>query len=182
MEIYEPSEDSHLLSKSVKDYLKSLSNKKIKILDIGSGSGIQAKACKESGFDNLLTSDINPDSVLLLKKQGFKSKHSNLFEKIKSKFDLIIFNPPYLPEDELEPKNSQLATTAGKNGYEIIIKFLKQAKSHLNKQGVIILLFSSLSQPLIIKKQAKDLGYRLKLINKQKIFFEELYIYELCKN
>ena len=97
----------------------------------------------------------------------------------KEKFDLIIFNPPYLPENKSEPKDSRLSTTAGKQGYELIIKFLRQGKSHLEKNGVILLLFSSLSKPNIIKKQAKELGYKFKLIKKQRLFFEELYIYEL---
>jgi HemK-related putative methylase len=167
-------------------------NKKIKILDMGSGSGIQAKTCRKLGFKDVLTADVNPNAVRNLKKQGFRAIKTNLFLKLYKRkgdlsgktlvpirFDLIIFNPPYLPEDKLEPKDSKLATTAGKKGYELIIKFLKQAKSHLNKKGAIMLLFSSLSQPSVIKNKAKQLGYNLKLLKKQKLFFEELYVYEL---
>ncbi len=160
-------------------YKNKIKNKTIKILDIGSGSGIQAETCRKLGFNNILTSDINKEAVILLRKQGFKSKQSNLFEKIKDKFNLIIFNPPYLPEDKLEPKDSKTNTTAGKKGNELIIKFLKQAKKHLNENGKIFLLFSSLSQPNIIKKQAKAFGYNLNLLSKKKLFFEELFVYEL---
>jgi len=181
-----PAEDSYLLSETLENYLINLINnnnsninKNLKIIDMGSGSGIQAKTCKKLGFKNILTADINYDAVKNLKKQGFNAKQSNLFEKIKDKYDLIIFNPPYLPEDKLEPRDSRLATTAGKEGYEIIIKFLKQAKSNLNKKGIILLLFSSLSKPSVIKKQAKLLGYHLKLLKKQNLFFERLYVYEL---
>jgi release factor glutamine methyltransferase len=156
----------------------------ISILDMGAGSGIQAKTCKKLGFNNILTADINPLAVQELKKQGFKSVKSNLFSDIKKenkkqKFDLIIFNPPYLPEDKLEPKSSRLSTTAGKKGYELIIKFLKQAKQFLNSGGRILLLFSSLSQPSIIKKQSKSLGYNIELISSKKLFFEELFVYEI---
>jgi release factor glutamine methyltransferase len=153
----------------------------ISILDMGSGSGIQAKTCKMLGFNNILTADINPAVVQELKKQGFKSVKTNLFSAIKkeNKFDLIIFNPPYLPDDKLEPKSSRLSTTAGKKGYELIIKFLKQAKNHLNKNAVIFLLFSSLSHPLIIKKQAKSLGYNIQLLSSKKLFFEELFVYKI---
>jgi len=214
MPIYQPSEDSYILSETLERYLVSLINnikknnqgelinrsltnykpsqnivnindiKSIKILDMGSGSGIQAETCKKLGFNNIITADINPEAVKHLKQQGFKSIKTDLFSDInkknkKQKFDLIIFNPPYLPEDKLEPKDSKQATTAGKQGYELIIKFLKQAKQHLNQQGVILLLFSSLSQPLIIKKQTQVLGYNLKLLNKQKLFFEELYVYKM---
>ena len=176
-EIYETAEDSYLLNETLKEFLKN-KDKNIKILDMGSGSGIQAKTCKDSGFKNVLTIDINKEAIKHLKKQGFKSVHSDLFSKInkKNKFDLIIFNPPYLPKNIYDNKPD---TTAGKQGYELIIKFLRQAKLHLNKDGVILLLFSSLSKPDIIIKQAKLLKYNLKLLNKQKLFFEELYIYLL---
>lgn len=184
--IYQPAEDSYLLLKTLKKYLKeNLKNKKInkniKILDIGAGTGIQAQACKNLKFNNILTADINKKAVEHLKKLGFDSIQSNLFENIKDKFNLLIFNPPYLQEDKREPKDSQLATTAGKQGYELIINFLKQAKTHLNKQATILLLFSSLSKPDIILNKAKELGYKYNLLDSQKISFEELYVYEFLK-
>ena len=181
MGIYEPAEDSFLLSDSVKEYLESSANKQIRILDMGTGSGIQAKICKNLGFKNILAVDINQQAVKELKKQKIKAIYSNLFSKInkKDKFDLIIFNPPYLPEDKAEPKDSRVETTAGKQGYELIIQFLKQAKSNLKKNGRILLLFSSLSKPDVIKKQTKALGYSLKQVNKKKLFFEELYVYKI---
>lgn len=178
--IYETAEDSYLLEEELKKYLKK-ADKSIKILDMGTGSGILAETCKNLGFYNILASDINEDAINLVKKNNIKAIHSDLFSKInkKQQFNLIIFNPPYLPENKQEDKESRIATTAGKQGYELIIKFLKQAKSHLKKQGVILLLFSSLSKPEIIKKQAKELGYKLILLNSKKLFFEELFVYKL---
>ncbi len=188
--IYQPAEDSYLLQNTLINFLKTnlktkKINKNISILDMGSGSGIQAQTCKKIGFQNILTIDINPEVVRHLKKQNLKTLKSNLFSnpKLKNKkFDIIIFNPPYLPQDKREPKDSQLNTTAGKKGYELIIKFLKQAKSHLTPQANILLLFSSLSKPKIIKQKAKQLGYKYKLINKQKLFLEELYVYRFLKS
>lgn len=180
MDIYEPKEDSIMLSETLKKFLNPI-DKNIKILDMGSGSGIQGETCKKLGFKNILTTDINSKAVNLLKYKGFKSINSNLFSNIKSnqKFDLIIFNPPYLPEDKYEPKDSKVITTGGKYGYEIIIRFLKQAKIHLNKNGKIIILFSSLSKPKIIIDKIKELKFNFKLLNKKKLFFEELYVYEI---
>ena len=179
MSIYQPAEDSYLLSNTLKKYLNGKS-KGIKILDMGSGSGIQAQTCKNLGFQNITTADINPEAVKHLKKQGFNIIQTNLFSNInkKNKFDLIVFNPPYLPLDKREPKESQIATTAGKKGYEIIIKFLKQAKNYLNKNGTILLLFSSLSQPKILLAKAKGLAFGIKLLNKENLFFEELFVSE----
>jgi len=180
MPIYQPAEDSYLLSETIKEYLKLIKDKNIKILDMGSGSGIQAQTCKDLGFKEVLCADINPEAVEYLRKQWFKSIESDLFSNIKkskeNKFGLIIFNPPYLPEDRYDKEKD---TTGGKKGYETITKFLKQAKSYLNKNGAILLLFSSHSQPEVIKKQAKNLGYKIKLLANKKLFFEELFVYEL---
>ena len=176
--IYEPLEDSYLLQNVLKEFLKN-KNRELSIIDIGSGSGIQAETCINLGFKNILASDINKLAVKKLKEKKINAIESNLFSKIKNyKFDLIIFNPPYLPEDKREPKESKLITTAGKEGYEIINKFLKQAKNHLKENGSILLLFSSLSKPEIILRYAKKLNYNYEMLDKKKLFFEELYVYE----
>lgn len=185
MAIYDPDEDSYLLSETLKQFLKNKykdkdKNKQIKILDIGSGSGIHAETCRALGFKDITTADINQESIKLLKNKGFKSIKSDLFDKINTdqKFDLIIFNPPYLPEDKDEPIDSRRETTAGKKGYELIIRFLKEANHHLTQDGSILLLISSLSKPKTILRYVKYLGFKRDLLASKKLFFEELFVYE----
>lgn len=181
MAVYPPSDDSYLLQKSLIKFLKNKDHS-LKILDMCSGSGIQAKTCKDQGFNKITTVDKDQTSVDYLKKQNLNSINSDLFSKIKEKFDLIICNPPYLPKDEREPKDSQLQTTGGKKGYEFTLIFLTQAKKHLTKKGTILLLFSSLSKPKIILEHARKLKLTSKCIAKIKIPFEELFVYKLKKN
>lgn len=172
--IYEPSDDSYFLSEILKKIIK---NKNIKVLEIGSGSGIQAKTLINIGVNpvKIVLTDINPEAIHYLNFNFNKSKiiMSNLFSNIIDKYDFIIFNPPYLPEDKLEPEDSKLATTSGKTGSKIINKFLRQAKKYLRKGGKIILLTSSLT------KHINWLDYRKKLLGKKKLFFEKLYAWEL---
>lgn len=174
-EIYPPEEDSFLLVKALKENLNSLKNKKI--LDMGSGSGIISQELISWGISpkKLTLTDINPDAIKKLKKdfQYSEVTTSNLFEKLNSKFDIIIFNPPYLPEDKNEPKESRIITTGGKEGSEIINKFLKDSKTFLNKNGKIFLLVSTLS------KGIKFRGFKKRLVAKEKLFFEELLVYLL---
>tara|TARA_Y100000310_G_scaffold270603_1_gene284572 strand:+ start:9128 stop:9679 length:552 start_codon:yes stop_codon:yes gene_type:complete len=181
--IYEPAEDSYLLEGVVRDYLKDKDNN-IKILDMGSGSGIQAINCKNLGFENILCCDINPKAVEYLDGKGLNVVKSDLFSNIEKdkRFDLILFNAPYLPKDKREPGDSQISTTAGDKGYEIIIKFLKQAKGFLSEKGTVLLLFSSLSNPETILKNAEEKGYKYNKLKSLKLDFEELYVYEFIKN
>ena len=138
---------------------------------MGTGSGILSEtASKFLDKKNILAADINPDAIKIVKQKGFKTIKTNLFKEIKEKFDLITFNAPYLPKDKREPKDSQLATTGGKRGDEISLKFLKQAKKHLNKNGKIFLLISSLTPLDKLNK------FNLKIVPKKKIFMEELLI------
>ncbi len=177
--MYSPAEDSYLLKKGLEKQLSKLKNKNIKILDMGSGSGIQAKTCRVLDFKNIVCVDIDSETLKHLKKQKFKTTQSDLFSAFKKDlFDLIIFNPPYLPEHKFDKKPD---TTGGKKGYETILKFLKQAKKHLTDKGEILLLFSSLSQPRVIKQHLKKLNYNYKLLAEKKLFFEKLYVYQITQ-
>lgn len=177
MEIYSADEDSYLLRKVLeKEILKLIKkNPDLKFLEIGSGSGIQLQTALSSGIkkENIFSCDINPLSVRYCRELGFNSVVSNLFNDLKGGYDLIIFNPPYLPEDEREPKSSRIATTGGKTGSEIINEFLKQSKSHLNENGRIFLVISNLTRDI------NFLDYKQKIIAKKRLFFEELFVLEL---
>ena len=181
MEIYQPQEDSYLFADFLKKYLskKTTSHKPkaTSYLDMGTGSGILSKtASKFLNKKNILAADINPDAVKLLKQEGYNTIKTNLFSKIKDRFDLITFNAPYLPLDPREPKSSQLATTGGKRGDEISVEFIHQAKKHLNKDGKIFLLISSLTPMSKIKR------FKHKIVARKKIFMEELLILEFTSS
>ncbi|MDP2947354.1 MAG: methyltransferase [Nanoarchaeota archaeon] len=171
-EIYNPAEDSYFFAEFLKKYFKGARGK-IKYLDMGSGSGILAEtAIKFLGRKNVFAVDINPDSVKQLKKKNINAIKSNLFKNVNGKFDAVSFNAPYLPRDEREPIPSRIYTTGGKRGDEISIKFLKQAKKHLNRNGKIFLLISTLTPTDRIK------NFDGKIVARKKIDFEELKILE----
>ncbi len=174
--IYEPQEDSYMLEEQVKKYARG------KVLDMGTGSGIQGiAALKNDDVENVLFSDIDPECITHI-KNTVKYKRSrfivsDLFKYVdkKEKFDTIIFNPPYLPEDKYD---KSLHNVGGKKGYEIIIRFLEQAKSHLEEEGIILLLFSSLSKKSVIDKRLKK-DYVYELISEKSFFMEKLYVYRI---
>ena len=90
---------------------------------------------------------------------------------------MIILNPPYLPEEAYEDKATKLFTTGGKQGHELIERFLKEAKKHLNKDGMILLVFSTLTGN--VENLFKKYDYEFKKLDSKKVFFEEIFVYEL---
>lgn len=177
--IYQPAEDSFLIAEQVKKFAKDKD-----VLDVGTGSGFLAKIAKEAGAENIMAIDINKETILKLKKEKedkIRYVHSNLFDKIRKKFDLIVFNPPYLPIDKKEDKESSIATTGGKHGDEVIIKFLKQSGRHLKNNGIILLLVSSLTPMNRIEHAFKELKYRHKTLSSKEVFFEKLHVLKIEK-
>jgi release factor glutamine methyltransferase len=173
--VYQPAEDSYLILSVIKKYSKNKS-----VLDMCTGSGILAiEASKYS--KSTTAADINQEAIINLKLNypKIKSIKSNLFKNVKSKFDLIICNPPYLPLDKNEDKESRLATTGGKKGDEFTLKFVKEAVNHLNKNGIILLLLSSLTPRSRINNFLEKIHLKSNLIASKKVFFETLEVLEI---
>ena len=180
MEVYEPTEDSQLLKKAVEKYAKGT------VLDMGTGSGIQAEeAAKSKKVTRVFAVDVTAESITHcirnIKNKKIKFMMSNLFsifqkdERYKKiKFDTIIFNPPYLPQD---PGIEDVTLYGGKGGYEIVMKFLYQAKKYLKPNGKILLLFSSLTNKEQVEKYIFKYNYVFRELAKQHWFFEDLYVY-----
>lgn len=181
MEIYEPAEDSFLLQKSVKEYAFG------RVLDIGTGSGIQAlTAIQSPKVREVVAVDINAEAIAKLKEKVRAEKLrklnplvSDLFSEVEGKFDLIIFNPPYLPQDRgIEDP----ALYGGKKGWEIISRFLKEASGYLMPTGKILLLFSSLTDKDKVEWLISENLFVFSEWGKEKISFETLYVYDLEKS
>ncbi|MFH1889461.1 MAG: HemK2/MTQ2 family protein methyltransferase [Nanoarchaeota archaeon] len=178
--IYQPAEDSFLLAEVLKKKLPLLVKKNLdlKFLEIGCGSGVLLQETLKLGVkkENIFSCDINPDAVAHCIDLGFSCIQSDLFDKIPAqKYDIIVFNPPYLPEDEREPEDSKRATTGGKKGNEIILRFLEEAKKYLKKEGRIFLITSSLAEDV----DFESLGYFAREVSSKKMFFEKITAWEV---
>ncbi|MBU3957796.1 MAG: methyltransferase, partial [Nanoarchaeota archaeon] len=152
-------------------------NKKIKsVMEVGCGSGLLSIIAAKSGCD-VLAADINPAAVACAKRNAglnnadIKAVQSDLFRQVRGKFDLIVFNPPYLPEEQTE---SSRAWAGGKN-LEIISRFIMQAKRFLSRSGEMLIVVSSLSKPEKILRKFSDNGFSAKIIAERKIPWEKLF-------
>jgi release factor glutamine methyltransferase len=178
LKIYEPQEDSFLLREQVIKYSKG------RVLDMGTGSGIQAIAASRKA-GSVLAVDIDSYSLEFAESQAKASgvsnvsfRKSDLFSKVKEKFDLIIFNPPYLPKQEGEHKSISRQVSGGKKGYELLGEFFSQADAHLEKNGKILIVFSSLTNKNKVDEIIERYGFDFVIISKSG-GLEALYIYEV---
>ena len=174
--VYEPLEDSFLMQK----WVSKLSNNRI-VLDMGTGNGIQAITAYEAGAKKILAVDIDDKSLREARRNAIQRsaliefRGSDLFSNINEneRFDLIIFNPPYLPYDPNLPNGIDLS--GGEVGNEMSIEFLKQARIHLNEKGKILLILSSISDPFQTFAEARSLGYKYRILDEQTLNMETLY-------
>ena len=168
--VYGPLDDTFLM-------IEALENRELgkKVLELGTGTGMIAVYCSKRGAEMTAT-DINEEALRLarenaeLNAEKIEFIKSDLFEAVKGRFDAVIFNPPYLPDEE--PRD--VALDGGKNGYELAERFLMGLPEHLEQDGRCYLLLSSIDAPERLLRT-----YEHRLIAEKSFFFEGLYVFEI---
>ncbi|MFO7794252.1 MAG: HemK2/MTQ2 family protein methyltransferase [Candidatus Nanohaloarchaea archaeon] len=161
--IYEPREDSYMF----KEHLEGMDLEGKKVLDMGTGSGILAKTMLDQGAE-VTAVDINSEASDQVPEE-IRFIESDLFENVEGKFDLIVFNPPYLPgEEEIEGSETW---KGGKKGIEVTERFLEEASNYLNRDGKVLTMVSSLADHSDLMKK-----YDLDIVESKKLPFEEVYL------
>ena len=168
-DVYRPAEDSYLLAKHVESLVSG------KVLDMGTGSGIQAvTAALKQEVKSVLAVDINPEALREAEKRadnaGVSWKISfllsDLFDEVNGRYPWIIFNSPYLPS------GGEADEHAWAGGAELIEQFLRDARDHLEPEGSILLIYSNLSEPDMS-------GYDMNILEEMELFFEKLFCVKL---
>ena len=142
-QVYQPAEDTFLLIRAALAEVKPEDS----VIEIGTGSGAVAGAVQKVA-PKTLGVDINPHAVSHAREvNGVDAIRSDLFSAVCGKFDLILFNAPYLPTLPEERIDDWLeyALDGGVSGRDVIERFLPDAVSHLTDSGRILLLISSLT-------------------------------------
>jgi release factor glutamine methyltransferase len=174
--VYYPREDAEMLAKCLEDM--DLRHKNC--LEVGCGSGLLSIIMAKNGAFVIAT-DINPEAVYATQKNADNNKVrliafvSDLFEKVNGTYDLVVFNPPYLPVDEWE---TDAVYAGGKTGRDIIERFVKDVKKYLNPGGSVLMLISSLTGEKEVIDLFKKHGLKTKIIAREKIPWEELIVIE----
>jgi len=166
---YAPSDDSFLII----DVLSNLPLHDKKVLDIGTGSGILGLFCAQNGAQVTVTDvdDVILENVAAAASElglEIKTVKSNMFLTIDGQYDIVLFNPPYLPSKTFDDST----TDGGVHGRMFIDQFFEGLATHLKHDGLALLLVSSLNDPrLIIQKHPE---YSITVAARRTLFFEEL--------
>ena len=178
-QVYEPSEDTFLFADNIKVERMS------RVLEIGTGVGIIAiMAAKRARM--VIATDINPyalecavKNIISNKSFNIELREGDLFEPvINEKFDLILFNTPYLPSSSEEKVDDELnaAWDGGVDGREVIDRFISDVKDYLNPGGRVQMVQSSLSNVNKTLKKLEEFGFKASVTAKEKHFFEEVVV------
>ena len=136
-----------LVDKTIK-YIKDMFNKKISIIDLGTGSGCIAITLKKNTNSFVTALDISKNALDLAKENADNNKVDIIFingdmeEKLSSNYDVIISNPPYIPingyvSESVKNNEPSIALYAQDNGIYYYKQIINNHLKKLNKPGLM---------------------------------------------
>ena len=181
-EVYEPAEDSFLIADAVKEVVKLEDD----VLDAGTGCGLLAVVAAKKAH-KVVATDLNPHAVecarLNARKNGLAGnvevRLGDLFQPVLNteKFDLILFNAPYLPSAPDDQKTwIERAWAGGPTGRLLIDRFIVEAPLQLKRNGKMLLAQSSLAD---IDKTLRKLSEKrlvARIVAEKKEPFEKIVV------
>ena len=182
--VYIPSDDTFLLAENL-EIKEGMS-----VLEIGTGSGLVSMYASLL-TDDVTATDINYNALELAEKNfklnnidTIKLEFGDMFEPVKDKkFDIILFNTPYLPtdSDDIIDDDLNYAFDGGLNGRKVIDRFINEVSNHLNDKGIVQMIQSSLSDNDRTLDMFDRNGFVAEIAESEKFFFEEIVLINAYK-
>jgi len=109
---------------------------------------------------------------------------TRLFDGLQGPFDLIVFNPPYLPTRPEERVEDWLeyALDGGPDGRAVLSLFANEVGRVLAQGGRVLLLISSLTGEEAVIEIFRELRYEVEMVAKRRVYDEDLLVLRILKN
>jgi release factor glutamine methyltransferase len=170
---YLPAEDTRLLW----DALRPFSGDSC--LEIGFGSGAVLASVTDR-FALAVGTDICPlDEARLAAGKDYQlilADRATCFRE--GVFDLVFFNPPYLPSGQIVDE----AVDGGPTGVEVPISFLEEALRVLKGKGTVVALLSSEGDMASFLNHCSNLGLSVESVIEERVFYETLSVFTIRKD
>ncbi len=153
------------------------------VLDLGTGSGVQAVVAAADAA-RVTAVDLNPAAVVCARENCRRNGVDNvtvlegdLFDPLPDgeRFDLIIFNPPYLEGTARTPFEWALFDPDAR----LLERFLNEAPGYLSPGGRILLVYSTIADTQRLHALLQAGAWRVEEIARRRTPFETVQIYEL---
>jgi hypothetical protein len=131
------------------DWLSRYSGSFENVIDVGTGCGVLSFQLLNHGSQEVWATDINPNAIKSVQEDlaqlnmtgKIHLEHGDLFGRYSQKFDLIVFNPPWLPGATHGELDKAIYYPP-----DLFERFFEQAATRLKPSGHMVLLFSNLAQ------------------------------------
>jgi len=182
-DVYQPAEDSRLLADAAVEHARERGV--ARALDVGTGSGYVAGRLREATDAAVVAADVNPHACRQARERvpGAAVVRAALVAPFRGgAFDLVCFNPPYLPTD---PDNEwddwmERALSGGETGRAVIDPFLGTVGRVLAPGGAALLLVSTLTGFEAVLDRADACGLDAATVARESHPFETLSILRLA--
>lgn len=177
-EVYDASDDTFLLLEAV------LQRPPGRLLELGTGAGLVAVAAARAGH-RVTATDVNPAALRLARANAQKNNvrltllRADLARGLRlDRFDLIAFNPPYLPTERHErlPGRLNAAFDGGPSGQTLTARLMRGLPANAPPTLVV---GSSLQGAAALAAQARAAGLRLRVLDEKRFDAETIFVYEL---
>lgn len=181
--VYRPGKDSFLL----KEVLEGQELDGKKVLDVGTGSGVLAVAAARNGAE-VTAVDINPSAVEEAERKAAENgleidaRESDLFGSVDELYDIIVFNPPYVPVGEEDGSMAEKAWVGGEGGRELLDRFIAEAGDYLRDGGIVLVVQSSRNGVEQTLESFSEAGMDAEVVAEEKLHFEELAVIKARKS
>lgn len=173
--MYPPREDSQLLLDAA---LRELEPED-RVLEVGVGSGYVAGNLLEAA-SLVVGTDVNPTAAQRARDRGVEALRSHLASAVCGEFDLVVFNPPYLPDREDASDDAMdAALSGGESGVEVAAELVDDLSRLLADEGRALVVASSLADVDSLESHAIDRGFEVDEAARDSFFFEEIAVLRL---